>query len=227
MQNRPEQSRVWRSWGCAFVLVTGVAAGAAAQTNLFPASGKVLIGSNLVSPTRYAFPAVALEVRGQANPSSGPAFTARFTNSAGSGSGVIIQAGSDRPASPVEVLRLASFDGPAQFIFFNDGRSSGLSDQRLKTDIHPVEDALSRLDGVRGVRFKWINNATPQIGLIAQEVESAFPELVQEIEGRKGVDYQRFTAVLVEAIRELKLEVEQLKRDNQELARTLSARKNR
>ncbi len=90
------------------------------------------------------------------------------------------------------------------------------SDMRFKEDITPIPDALERLAHIRGVTFEWnrlygsLGRATPgrQIGLIAQEVEQAFPELVTEwaqdgVSDYRGVDYGRFTAVLVEAIKQL------------------------
>ena len=190
------------------------------QSNIYPASGKVIFGTSYGAPSNYNFDAVAFEVRTAANPTStsGIRYTARFSNAGGSGSGVIIQAGyKHSSAMPIEVLRLAPFDGPAEFIFFNDGRSSGLSDARLKTDIHPIDNALSRLASVRGVQFKWKGGSSDQIGLLAQEVEAVFPELVTEVEGRKGVDYLRFSAVLLQGLKELAGRVEGLERDNRAL----------
>jgi hypothetical protein len=89
------------------------------------------------------------------------------------------------------------------------------SDARLKTDIMQLKDVLDKLEKVRGVSFKW-NELDPygrsdgerEIGLIAQEVEEVFPELITSWgdEGYRGIDYNRFTGVLLEAIKELKAE---------------------
>lgn len=90
------------------------------------------------------------------------------------------------------------------------------SDAQLKTEVEPLSGALEKLEQVRGVSFQW--NATAerlglppnerQVGLIAQEVETVFPELVATAgeAGPKAVDYGRLTSVLVEAIRELRAE---------------------
>ena len=182
-------------------------------------NGKVIVGSASV-PSRYNFDAMNFEVRGAGNytSTSGPRFVARFSNAGGSGSGVIIQTGYKHSrAKPIEILRLAPFDGPAEFIFFNDGRSSGLSDERLKTDIRTLDGTLARLEDLRGVTFRWHDTEDRQIGLIAQDVERAFPELVTEVDGYKGVDYARFPAVLLEAIKEMKAELDVLKSENQVL----------
>jgi hypothetical protein len=94
------------------------------------------------------------------------------------------------------------------------------SDARLKTNIIPITDVLNKLEKIRGVSFTW-NELDPygraeggrDIGLIAQEVEEVFPELVTTWgdEGYRGVDYNRFTGVLLEAIKELKSENEAFK----------------
>jgi hypothetical protein len=89
------------------------------------------------------------------------------------------------------------------------------SDARLKTDIEPLTDALAKVQQVRGVTFAWNETAESfgadvgdqQIGLIAQELETVFPELVATADnGYKSVDYTKLTPVLIEAIKELKNE---------------------
>jgi hypothetical protein len=89
---------------------------------------------------------------------------------------------------------------------------------RLKKDIAPVDDALSLLLQLRGVRFEWKepakmgNLSGPQIGLVAQEVEKVFPEWVSEdAEGHSELTVRGFEALVIEALRELKTEVEDLK----------------
>ena len=74
---------------------------------------------------------------------------------------------------------------------------------------------------MRGVSFDWIESGKHSIGLIAQEVEKILPELVntseakepdtEEIKEVKSVDYGKITSVLINAIKELRAEVEELK----------------
>jgi hypothetical protein len=63
---------------------------------------------------------------------------------------------------------------------------------------------------LRGVSFTWINHPEygQRIGFIAQELEKVIPELVftNETDGFKGINYAEVTAVLTEAIKELKAE---------------------
>jgi hypothetical protein len=94
------------------------------------------------------------------------------------------------------------------------------SDQRLKQEIRPLGGALASVLALRGVRYKW--NAlgvqrggqanAEQVGVLAQEVEKIYPELVSTgADGYKAVNYAQLTPVLIEAIKELKAEVDALK----------------
>jgi len=81
------------------------------------------------------------------------------------------------------------------------------SDARLKKDVAPLTGVLRRVAGIRGVTYRMQDEsrgpAGPQIGLLAQEVREVFPELVQEdSEGTLSVAYGKFSAVLLEAVKE-------------------------
>lgn len=80
---------------------------------------------------------------------------------------------------------------------------------------------MDKVQNIRGVSFKWNQEYNSlgypddkrHLGIIAQEMEAQFPELVTVSKngGYKVIDYDGFTAVLLEAIRELKAENETLK----------------
>ena len=94
------------------------------------------------------------------------------------------------------------------------GNVSGFSDIRLKTDIQVIEDALAKVNKIRGVTFtrKDLPDSKRMIGVIAQEVQAVQPELVQEdAEGRLSVAYGNMVGLLIEAVKELSAEVELLK----------------
>lgn len=84
------------------------------------------------------------------------------------------------------------------------------SDANLKKDIETLENALDKLDAIRGVTFKWKNNDRASMGVIAQEVELTAPELINENNGFKGVNYGGLMAILIESIKELKIRIEKL-----------------
>jgi hypothetical protein len=86
------------------------------------------------------------------------------------------------------------------------------SDSRLKKNVKKLSDVLEKLEKIRGVSFEWnelyksLGRSTDrrEIGVIAQEVEAVFPELVTTWgeENYRAVDYGRLTAVLIEAVKE-------------------------
>ncbi|HDS01028.1 MAG TPA: tail fiber domain-containing protein [candidate division Zixibacteria bacterium] len=100
------------------------------------------------------------------------------------------------------------------------GTITELSDVSAKTNIETIGNALELVENLRGVRYNLHSrlaadmktSADRQVGMIAQEVESILPEVVSSpADGYKSIDYSRLTAVLVEAVKELKAENEILK----------------
>ncbi len=108
------------------------------------------------------------------------------------------------------------------------GEWSVASDERLKKNIQPLSGALAKLLALHGVRFEYKSPGTIgeldgiQIGMIAQEVEKVFPEWVETApDGYKRVTVRGLTALVVEALRELRAErdheIDQLKATVEEL----------
>ena len=88
------------------------------------------------------------------------------------------------------------------------------SDERLKENIVTVPDALKKVTAMRGVHYNRIDTGKAHTGVVAQEIQEIAPELVltanDEI-GTLSVDYGNITGYLIEAIKELKAEIEELK----------------
>jgi hypothetical protein len=75
---------------------------------------------------------------------------------------------------------------------------------KYKKDITPISESIQGLHGMQGVYFTRKDDETRQIGFIADEIYSVFPELVELKDGEvEGLHYQRITAILVEAVKEL------------------------
>ena len=91
----------------------------------------------------------------------------------------------------------------------SSGDVTAFSDMRIKHDIETIEGALAKVSDMRGVYFKR-NNGEAGTGVIAQEVENILPEVVKDGE-YKSVAYGNMVGILIEAIKELKAEVEKLK----------------
>ena len=99
------------------------------------------------------------------------------------------------------------------------------SDQSLKTNVKPIENAIEKLEKIRGVEFDWtddyINNAGGEdgyfirkhdVGVIAQEIESVLPEVVATREdGIKAVKYDRIISLLIQVCKEQQKQIDELK----------------
>jgi len=88
---------------------------------------------------------------------------------------------------------------------------NSLSDKTQKTNIQTIINPLDKISELRGVSFNWKETNEPSIGVIAQEVEKVLPELVTEKHGVKSVNYDGLIGVLIESIKELKQEIQDLK----------------
>jgi hypothetical protein len=92
------------------------------------------------------------------------------------------------------------------------------SDKRLKENIKPIKSALDKVSKLQGVTFDWkksdsILKIKKDIGFIAQDVQKVVPELVRENEnGMLSMRHQGIAPILLEAIKELKAEIDELKK---------------
>jgi len=99
------------------------------------------------------------------------------------------------------------------------------SDARLKENVVEISNALEKVSSLRGVNFDWSDEHIEarggedgyfvrkhDVGVIAQEVEAVLPEVVADREdGFKAVKYEKIVPLLIEAIKELKTELESVK----------------
>jgi hypothetical protein len=93
------------------------------------------------------------------------------------------------------------------------GDLNSTSDERLKDNIKPIENALSDVCRLEGVSFNWKDTGTKATGFIAQQVEPILPDLVNtnEDDGIKSVNYIGLIGHLVEAIKEQQVQIDELK----------------
>ena len=93
-----------------------------------------------------------------------------------------------------------------------------VSDITQKENIVKIEGALDKIAKVSGYTYNYIGNSTPMTGVIAQEFEEVLPQVVYEtklLDGTmsKAVRHGNIVGLLIEAIKELKAEIEELKKD--------------
>jgi len=98
--------------------------------------------------------------------------------------------------------------------------STTVSDINLKEDVKPITGALDMIEQLNGYTFTYKKDGKKSAGVIAQEVEKVLPSAVEDIDavyhGEEGtthkvVQYDQLHGVLIEAIKELKAEIEELK----------------
>ena len=90
------------------------------------------------------------------------------------------------------------------------GDITAFSDERLKSDIETIDNALDKVMSMRGVSYT--KQAEKGVGVIAQEIEKVLPEVVTDGE-YKSVAYGNIVGVLIEAIKEQQKQIDELKKD--------------
>jgi len=95
------------------------------------------------------------------------------------------------------------------------------SDIRLKKNIQEIPDVLERIQMLEGVSFRWKEDDKQSIGLIAQDLEKVFPELVSTDEntGLKSIQYGNLVAALIEAIKQQQMQIQELREEVEGLKR--------
>ena len=99
--------------------------------------------------------------------------------------------------------------------FTATGNVTAFSDERLKTNVRTIDDAINKVSQMRGVYFD--KDAKASVGVIAQEIEKVLPEVVYNDHEYKSVAYGNIVGVLIEAIKELNIKVNELSAEIKEL----------
>ncbi len=151
-----------------------------------------------------------------------------FSSSIQSDGNIVISTGQITTNSVANPLRLG-VDGVEKMKITSNGdvyvgaNIVHTSDSALKEKILQINNSLEKINKINGVTFYWKNKIIneKQIGIIAQDVEKVFPELVKEGDnGIKSVNYSGLIAPTIEAVKELKNENDKLKQEkDQQIAK--------
>ena len=89
------------------------------------------------------------------------------------------------------------------------------SDERLKDNVTPIGSAIDKINQIGGYEFDWNNSSEHSghdVGVIAQEIEKVLPEVVVDRDtGYKAVRYEKIVALLIQAIKEQQLQIDELR----------------
>ena len=169
-----------------------------------------------------------LEVSGDTTPQLGGNLDLNSFKISGSGD---IEAVSGSFSGPLEssgsLMVSGTFDSTGDATFGNNLYITGsvfvqgdvtaydTSDERLKDNIQVIPSAVDKVQSLRGVSFDWNEQSDfkgHDIGVIAQDVEKVLPELVVDRNtGFKAVKYDKIVAVLIEAIKEQQMQIDELR----------------
>ena len=100
-----------------------------------------------------------------------------------------------------------------------NGTFNNTSDERLKKNVEPIQNALADICQLEGVTFDWKDSGASGQGFIAQQVEPIIPDVVNtdEDDGMKSVNYVGLIGHLVEAIKEQQGQIDDLKAEIQSM----------
>lgn len=121
------------------------------------------------------------------------------------------------PNDTTQITRKVIIDHNGDLSTTGDIIAFNTSDIALKTDIEPLTDALAKITRLDGIQFKWNKSVGKDndrsVGVIAQQVNEVLPEAVkQKDSGFLGVDYTQLIPLLIEAVKDLKSQVDELKK---------------
>lgn len=135
-----------------------------------------------------------------------------FTTEVGGHIEVIPSAFTAVPFNPNSAI-LHDFYG----VFRVNGAPVLTSDIKLKKNIEPIQNCLNKVLQLRGVEYDRIDYEGHELGLVAQEVEKIIPEVIHDGE-YKSIAYTSLIPVLIEAIKEQQVQIEELKRTVQKVS---------
>ena len=148
-------------------------------------------------------PASPLEVR-----ASGSSWSngVTFSDSDGGEEWVFLADSSDN------TIKISSDSSNYPYLTAGANSWSASSDIRLKENITTLSGVLNKLNSFRGVTFNFKTNSNTEIGVIAQEVNDVFPEMVDTESEYWGVQYSRLGVIAIQGLKELKAENDELKK---------------
>ena len=157
------------------------------------------------------------------------AYIPKFTGSSAIGNSILYETGGKvviNSTSPVSdnILTVVgathitgTFNVTTSITCDGDITAFSSSDKELKDNIVNIDNALTKVESVNGVKYTWNDKSEHEgedVGVIAQEIEEILPEVVvTRKDGYKAVRYEKLVPLLIEAVKELSEKVKKLEGD--------------
>lgn len=190
------------------------------------ATGTVALGlaTTAVSPGTYGgasqIPVIIVDAYGRIT-------SAANVSSGGGGGGVSITNDTSTNANTYYPLMsynttsgtLSTANTSSTKLYFNPSSGTlnstifnSLSDEKSKTDLVQIQDALEKIKQLTGYTYTFIESGEKSAGLISQQVEKVLPEAVRENEGVQSLNYNATIGLIVESIKVLSEKIDELNR---------------
>jgi hypothetical protein len=214
-----------RNYGGYFMAAGGFGAGVCGEASGTQGSGVLGISTN----SSYGVSALSREDLGKGVGGFAHYVGGHFEAADSNGYGVVAIGGPYEFYGDVEGVGVVGIGGTYDFYAAGPGEDYGsASSIRWKSDVRLIDNPLGKVMNLRGVYFNWDaeHGGKHDVGMIAEEVGEVLPEIVQyEEDGiyTSGMDYSKLTPLLVEAVKTLKKENDELQEQNKRLESRLSA----
>jgi hypothetical protein len=194
---------------------TGSCGGSTIFASLNSAFGDQALGANTTgsSNTAVGYAALSLNTTGSSLTCIGVSCTAsdNVSNATAIGAHALVEQSNSLVLGAIGTNVGIGTTKPSNILTIGRGLGHPVSDswetyssRRWKTNIHPLQNALTKVEQLRGVSYDLKASGRHEIGVIAEEVGAVVPEVVSFEENGKdarGVDYSRLTALLIEAVK--------------------------
>ena len=208
---------VWTAPNTSNGTVTSVATGNGLSGGTITTSGTLTMSGSYTGDFTVTGDAVTDSYRFRTTHSNPTTSTATLYDQASVGATISAYRFAVRSYDGTNMLASALFTDTSLTVVGDVVAYGSPSDVRLKENIKPIKSALDKVSKLQGVTFDWkksdsILDIKEDVGFIAQDVQKVMPELVRENkDGMLSMRHQGIAPILLEAIKELKAEIEELK----------------